>query len=417
MRIVQYTALGILVSLFYFSFSFTFLPESVNTKLILAALGVAIAGYHAVQQRAVKIPGMLLGAVVFAVLFSSICFIAVDYNHTHDFSYATYVVSFSIWLFAAYTVCAAIRMVHQRVDFELLTYYLAVVCVVQCVLALWIDSSPEFQRLVNSYVEQDQLFLMKVERLYGIGASLDNAGVRFSVVLIMIAVLLSKNGTVLNSKKRMTLLLMSFFIIFVVGSIIARTTSLGGVLGLLYIVFHTKILTLVIQKSYLRFHFVFAGIITVVSLLTVYLYQTNPVFHDYIRFAFEGFFNWIEKGEWRTDSTDKLNANMWIWPEDTKTWIIGSGLFDGWVYGTDIGYCRFILYCGLTGFSVFALFFIYNAVVLGLRYKEHWSLFLFLLVLTFIIWLKVSTDIFLIYALFYGVEALGCNMFLEEEKI
>ena len=45
-----------------------------------------------------------------------------------------------------------------------------------------------------------------------------------------------------------------------------------------------------------------------------------------MRFAFEGFFNWVEKGEWSTSSTEKLNREMWIWPNDQRTWLIGSGL-------------------------------------------------------------------------------------------
>lgn len=47
---------------------------------------------------------------------------------------------------------------------------------------------------------------------------------------------------------------------------------------------------------------------------------------------------------------------MWVWPEDVKSWIIGTGLFANFVYSTDIGYCRFILYCGLIGFGTFVLF-------------------------------------------------------------
>lgn len=47
---------------------------------------------------------------------------------------------------------------------------------------------------------------------------------------------------------------------------------------------------------------------------------------------------------------------MWIWPENLKGWLIGTGLFANFVYSTDIGYCRFILYCGLIGFGTFIAF-------------------------------------------------------------
>lgn len=59
-------------------------------------------------------------------------------------------------------------------------------------------------------------------------------------------------------------------------------------------------------------------------MLSVYLYNNDPFFYKNIRFAFEAFFNWVETGELRTDSTDKLNTMMWVWPEDVKSWIIGT---------------------------------------------------------------------------------------------
>lgn len=135
-----------------------------------------------------------------------------------------------------------------------------------------------------------------------------------------------------------------------------------------------------------------------------FLYKTNPYYYEMLRFAFEGFFNWMETGVWRTDSTDKLDAIMWIWPSDLKTWLIGSGLFGNFIYSTDIGYCRFILYCGLIGFSIFVLFFVYNAVVFSRNNPAYRNLFLSLFVFALIVWLKVSTDIFLIFALFYWLD-------------
>src|SRR5690606_27990338 len=113
--------------------------------------------------------------------------------------------------------------------------------------------------------------------------------------------------------------------------------------------------------------------------------------------------------------TDKLNKNMWIWPGDLKTWIIGSGRYDNWAFGTDIGYCRFILYCGIIGFSIFASFFVYNAAVFASKYRQYQDMFFFLLILTFVIWIKVSTDIFLIYALFYCIDMFNSHKNLHHQ--
>lgn len=194
---------------------------------------------------------------------------------------------------------------------------------------------------------------------------------------------------------------------------IARTTTVGGVLGLGYLFLTTGKFKLVIKQEFFKFHFVFGVILLLGVAVATYFYQTDQDFYSSLRFAFEGFFNWFETGEFQTDSTDKLNNEMWIWPEDTKTWIIGSGYFGSFIYSTDVGYCRFILYCGLVGFSVFALFFVYLAAVFAEKFKSYRLLFLFLLALTFIIWVKVATDIFFIYALLFFVGVLD----REEEKL
>jgi hypothetical protein len=415
-KVLQYVFVGIIVSFYFFTINFSFLPIALNTKVILALFGVLLLGYNSIVSGSIQMSRGLLGAIFFAAIFSIICAISADINHTDDYAYATYIVSFAVWLFAAYAVCVLIKGVHGKVDLYLVGNYLIAVCVAQCVLALMIDNIEPFKAVVDRFVIQGQEFYDEVERLYGIGAALDNAGVRFSVVLLILSAIVSKNPDIRNNRLSLTIYIISFFVILLIGNMISRTTSVGGGLALGYLVLNTGIFTFIVKKKYFKFHAVFFSILIIAVAISVYLYNTNKNFHDDIRFAFEGFFNWVELGEWKTGSTDKLNREMWIWPTDTKTWIIGSGLFDNFVYSTDIGYCRFILYCGIIGLSSFGLFFVYNALVFGRKNKKYFDLFLFLLALTFIVWLKVSTDIFLIYALFYCIEALNFGLVMEEKK-
>ena len=149
---------------------------------------------------------------------------------------------------------------------------------------------------------------------------------------------------------------------------------------------------------------IFILIILIIIPVLQYLYNTDTYYYNQLRFAFEGFFNWVEKGKWETGSTEKLNSVMWIWPQTTKGWIIGTGLFDGWVYSTDIGYCRFILYCGLVGFSLFVSMFIYLTMYLWMYIRPYKYLFVLLFILGLIVWIKVSTDLFFVFALFLWME-------------
>src|SRR5690606_9393505 len=222
MRFIQYIAVGILTSFYFFPIGFSFLPESVNTKMIIAVLGTLLYGSKCLRIGQTVVSERILMIILIACGCSLVSFIATDINYTTDYSYATYFASLGVWLAGAFTVCSAIKTVHGEATFKLLTLYLAAVCFVQCVLALMIDNIPSFQLFIDSYVQQGQQFFTEVDRLYGIGAALDPAGVRFSIVLIMIVGLLCKDVNVRRSRIQIFLLLLSFFTITIVGNIISR---------------------------------------------------------------------------------------------------------------------------------------------------------------------------------------------------
>ena len=105
---------------------------------------------------------------------------------------------------------------------------------------------------------------------------------------------------------------------------------------------------------------------------------------------------------------------MMVFPDNVKTWIIGDGYFanpyntdptyvgyqpGGYYMGTDIGYCRFIFYFGLIGLFVFSCFLILVAKECIALLPDYTMVILFILLLGFIIWLKVATDVFLVFAL------------------
>jgi len=404
MAILMRLLLGVITSMYFFPISFTIAP-SVNTKDIFGVLGVLAFIWDYKKLVNIRVDTTILTSSVIAVLFSIVCLIASDINNTTDYSYATYFATFAVWVFGAYFVGACIRRYHGQFTFKNLTCYLLGVCVAQCIIALMIDSIPAVKAAVDSVVYQGDGFYDRIGRLYGIGAALDPAGVRFAVVLVMTSVLVCEDAEVRKSTKSLILLLLGFFLLGLLGNMIARTTMVGLLPAILYFIFFSGLFRLRVFFDSIKLGVNFAFVLAFVVLVSVYLYFTNAEFYENIRFAFEGFFNWAETGEWRTDSTDKLNDVMWIWPEDTKTWIIGSGIFGTFYYSTDIGYCRFILYCGLIGFSVFATLFVYNALSFMGRAPKYWIMFFILLGMTFIIWIKVATDIFFIYALFYSLDS------------
>lgn len=397
-RAFQIIFICIVVSFYLFPIGLVFLPATINTKMILALIGGVIFIVTSVKERTLQVKKDMLMPIGLAFLFSLACFLSVTLNSTQDYSYATYFLTFFTWLGGAYAVIKTIESVEPS-SAPVLIKYLTIVCLAQCVLAIMIDRIPSFQLLVDSIVVQGQDFYQEVDRLYGIGASLDTAGVRFSVVLLLISYELVR--IVKREDKLQYGYLVAFLIISLLGNMISRTTTVGTVLGIVYMIVSSMQFSTSIKKTSVKHVLIVFSVIVLFVISSTYLYQTDNTFRELTRYAFEGFFNWAETGVWRTDSTDKLNAIMWIWPTTTKSWLWGTGLFENWVYSTDIGYCRLVLYCGLCGFSIFTLFFLINAIVIAKRFPSMKLLMAMSFALTLIVWIKVATDIFFIYALLY----------------
>ncbi|CAM3921239.1 hypothetical protein I6H88_11200 [Elizabethkingia bruuniana] len=416
--VIYYILTGIIVSCYFFPFEFTFLPRGINTKIMLAVIGLLCGVITSIQKDKIEINKELIPAILLAILFSIIGFISVDINHTDDYTYASYISSFSVWLFGAYATYRFIRYIHGYVDFRLIMNYLIAVCVIQCILALLIDNVLFVKTFVDNYISQatvaDVKFLNEAKRLYGIGAAVDVAGTRFSIILIGLVAVMARVSA--EGRGNTVVYWAAFVIIGVVGNMISRTTTIGMVLALVYLFLNSKLITSEISFNKLKFWRSILIVSFLLILVTVFFYNTYGEIREQLRFGFEGFFNWVEEGEWKTDSTDKLNTEMWIWPNqnDLKTWIIGRAVFADWhIIGTDIGYCRFIFYNGLLGLITFSLFFVYNAWACTRKFPAYTFFFIMLLGLSFIIWLKVATDLFIIYALFYCLDNEEKNKYLK----
>lgn len=426
-RVLTMIFTGFIVSFYYFPFEFSFLP-GINTKMGLAVVGIGVALIDLVRKRETIVPPNILRTILVASIVSLIGVISVVYNNTLDYAYATYVVSMMVWLSAAYTVCMLIKGVHGRLTLNLVTVYLTCVCVFQCVAALVIDSNADIKAFVDSYIMQDQVFLNEVDRIYGIGASLDTAGVRFSACLILLAYFINNNKANLN-KYQVFLSLAAYLVIAVVGNMVARTTIVGVVLSLMCVMLTFNPQR--VSKAFLRLLRITVVVAAVAIPLSIYLYNNNAQFHELSRFAFEGFFNMAENGEWEIDSNEKLKA-MIVFPDNVKSWVIGDGYFSnpyntdpyyvgyqpgGYYMGTDIGYCRLIFYFGLIGLLAFSFFCVFAASECMKLLPNYRLLILFILLLGFVIWLKVATDVFLVFALILCIGNMQDeNQLLESES-
>ena len=405
---------AILTSMFFFPFEFRALPPEMNTKKLMAAVALVILFGKLVQKRELKMDKSFLYLSILAGLVSICGMASVTYNNTEDYTYATYITSCWVWWGGAYTICSLIRWVHGYLSWRLIVNYLVAVCVFQCFMALAMDLYRPLKLAINAIVlQEDLIFKGNVHRLYGIGAALDVAGSRFSAVLIMLIYMMANS----NLQKRWYTNLVyvsSIIFITVAGNMIARTTLIGLVISLTYLGIVTIKQTTNIEHNYLRMWKWFLGISTIVIPLTILSYNSNPQLRKNMRFGFEGFFNYFEKGEFHYDSNETLKG-MYVWPDNMKTWIIGDAYFnnpyysdphytgqvtEGFYKNTDVGYLRFIYYFGVIGLLVFSFYFMEVGRTCMRKIPRCRTMFMLLLLLHFIIWAKVATDIFLVFALF-----------------
>lgn len=412
MKWILYIITGILVSMFYFPFEFTFLP-TVNTKMMMAGVGLAVILLVFVRKGDFSFPSSLFILLTLSGVVSLIAYYAITYNQTEDKAYVTYIISAAVWLSAAYVLCHVIHLVHGTISVDIILNYMICVCVGQCILAMAINYNEGVMNFVDK-IAVGGAYMRDLERLYGIGCGLDVAGTRFSCVLIGISFLVSRRADTMSTT-RMCFLFLAFSIITVLGNMIARTTVVGSVIGLAYMLIFGIFLP---STSKGKQGGKLSRIILVVLGLTIpvilYYNKTNEEFRELMEFGFEGFYSLAEKGEWQVASNEILK-NMVVWPDNLKTWVIGDGYFlnqrydanyigdattGGFYMGTDVGYCRFIFYFGIIGLAAFLIVLAYAAFLCMKEYKEYAFMFLLVLTAGLVMFAKSSTDIFCFFCPF-----------------
>ena len=419
---------GFLVSCFYFPVIYKFFPIA-NTKNLMAAFGLVCLLVVFIKKREFSVPRELLILLFLSGVVSLVSLFAININQTPDNTYVTYIRSAIIWLSGAFGVCCAIWLTHKRVSVPLVVNYLVWVCVFQCVIALLNEFVPVFRVFIDATVEQGQGLLQDLGRMYGLGAALDVGGSRFAAVLVAIVFLLEQKREDRDGLSQI-LLVFAFIIITVVGNMIARTTLVGVGVGLVYLLFaELRIISLRrIDKDYHSSLGAWVLVILFAAPICVYFYNTSIQFQEMMRFAFEGFFNYFEEGEWSTDSTAKLET-MYVWPDNLKTWLIGDGYFEnqrndpnyigvatrnGFYMGTDVGYCRFIFYFGIPGLLAISAVMIYAGVIAAQGLPKYPLIFFMGVLCNFIVWLKVSTDLFPFLSIFVALTFLTSDIELIE---
>ncbi len=398
----------VVVDFYLFPTTFLFFPFA-NTKLCLAIIGVAILSFFGAATMKGRAKKWFIVLIPIGCAVSLISFVSCTYNGTSDYTYATYIFSMATWFFGAYFVYSWLRYFYGDATVIRICNFIIIVCFLQCLIALSVKFNITVQHFVDSII--DTRWMRGVKRMYGIGAELDTAGIKFSIALVMISYILMNSVGKLSNLK-LSLYIVAFLFILIVGNMMARTTTMGGVVALFYMIYKFKPLNSQKAKDQAKLYSWFGLITLIIVFVVSVFYASNGDFREQIRFAFEGFFSYFERGEFMTASTNTLKS-MYVWPESLKTWIIGDGYIvnprydpyyigpvtEGYYMNTDVGYLRFIFYFGLIGLIIFSSLFFVVANLCIKKHPKYMGLILLMLLINFMVWFKVSTDCFFIFAL------------------
>lgn len=402
----------VVTSFFFFPFFFTFLP-SVNTKMMMAACGLVTYFVRAGKGRTGSVGRDLLVLTLCALGVSLASFIAMTVNATPDDSYLWYVSTMWTWLGAAYFMVNAIRWTHGRVTLELAAAYLIAVCTLQCFLALAIDRNMAVKGFVDSFLYGYGYMGKNESRLYGLGCALDVAGSRFACVLVLLVGILPRVASSARGRLAVPLLLFAFGVISFVGNLIARTTSVGMVLALLYLVYQLITSHGMAEEVRTRVARWSVGLAVATTLTAVTLYHTDRQWRENIDFGFEGFISLVEKGRWEVRSNKQLSG-MFITPDNTRAWLVGDGhmaptdidpyyvgkAYHSYYMGTDVGYSRFLFYFGLVGLAAMSLVVVKSTEICMRHNPSYRLMFALVCLVNFAVWAKVSSDTFLVFCPF-----------------
>lgn len=403
-KLLKILLAGLATSLFMFPINIPGWP--MNSKMTLALVGLIFLAFDKIKTKKFTLNKDFVWISVIAMGVSAMAQLATTYNHTQETTYTDYVMSFWTWMGAAYAIVSFIRRVHQDLNVRLIGNYLIVACVFQCLIAYAVELSPSIKSFVDYFMGSA---FEEAGRLYGLGAWLDPSGLRFAAVLIITMALIlepSKNDGI------KLLYILSYFIIAIIGNMMSRTTLIGIILSLLYFFIYTIIRWHAVRPQ-ISNYFILLATAFVVVFATTYLYNSDSTFRQRFRFGFEGVFNYFEKGQWETNSTNILKG-MIVFPDKNKTWFIGDGYMEnpqtdpnylgplggGYYMSTDVGYLRFLFYFGLPGLLLMLSIFCEATNTCIKSIPDSHLLFFFLLLMNLVGWIKVTSDIIMIFAPF-----------------
>lgn len=350
--------LSFLLLFYLYPLTLNILPFLSSRKLMafLGMLLLMIRFSNKIYNREFFVKKELVYIFLSLFLIASISVITVIYNGTSELQFVSYVISNVIIFVSSYFVVKLISNTNNEISDNFLIKLVVYSIALQCLISITMHFVPPLKDLILSIsaldvTQAEKIDALSSDRVIGFGLTFFWAGAYCGMGLILIAYLI-KYSYVKNNEILRFVFLYAF--IFLVGMMMARTTIIGAVLSIILLLFPNRInLKTISYKSVKFFGLLFVAPILLISSIYIIFPNLFLKINYLIEFAFEMFINLKKSGELETDSTDVL-MQMFVMPDNLKTWIIGDGYWtspvgDGYYMHTDVGFLRTIYYFGIVG--------------------------------------------------------------------
>ena len=342
--------------IFYFTFffyifpiSFIFLPFSTHVLMGIIGFMVCALGVNKLWSFVRNTRKIWKGLI----LISLTSLLSIVLNPLHDDKFLTYFFPVIVEALAVVFLSVLAKRLKINLSFIYLCKCIVLVNTVQISIALVMFFSPVVYDFLFSVQKESSYSLETIEgnldlRLLGFGSLFFYSGIINSVSLLCNAVLIGHE----KSRLLRLLLVIVHVSIFLIGSVMSRTTYVGMGLSILILLKNRG------SKSQLLFYFIASFIALVVATMVMVPADYLQGFFDY---GFEILSNYLSGYGAESKSTNQLQE-IYVFPESINTWLFGDALWtdprnkDLYYMHTDVGYLRMIFYSGLCGLTTYFTF-------------------------------------------------------------
>jgi len=351
--------------LILFCFLYPIFPKvsPIPIDRILQLLGFTLLVFN--QRDTVKLISSIYTRRFLLLTFVLLCLafiVQLQVIGTYDTYFIIRVVNVFFEFFSAYFVFSIGRWAYKNLSIGTVLYYIVLAAVLQAVIGIIFYINPvyyvSYYSLLNAEIAhkefEDTMALLNV-RFVGIGSSFFSGTIKYGVAFFSLLILPFVHQNRLTSNK---LFYWAAFLIIVFGGMMTgRSFFIAMILGGIMVTAARSQSVLLFVMNNVKIVLLCVFLIPLVYFLSTAILDMSK-FERAFNFAFELFINASEGKGFQSSSTNK-QLEMYVFPDETRTWLIGDAKMQnsdgGYYMFTDIGYLRLIYYFGLPA----TVFFVY----------------------------------------------------------